>query len=278
MDCSTPSSPFTRDLRAAGVDARAPRRSTASAPLAHVGIGERPLVRAALQATLVKRAEDLDVFELLFDRHFPPTRGRSAGHRPPAVATPSEGDAIRLGRRRRFGPAGGVPHALVDAVRLGDDDALVLLAEEAVARYSGIETQPGSERYFLYRVMRALDLSNLLIAVMAQATHRASGQLGVRAASAPRRRAAAHRSAAPPARRRRSAAGSPPAMPTSCRTMPLPRRVEDIDVLGASTAELHEAARCRSPARPQAGQPGRPATSPPSPRQPRRSPHDASIA
>ena len=63
---------------------------------------------------------------------------------------------------------GGVPLALVDAIRLGDEDALVVLAEEAVARYSGIGTQPGSERYFVYRVMRALDLSNLLIAVMAR--------------------------------------------------------------------------------------------------------------
>ena len=41
-----------------------------------------------------------------------------------------------------------------------------MLAAEAVETYAGMETQEGGERYFLYRVMRALDLSNLLIAVM----------------------------------------------------------------------------------------------------------------
>ena len=63
---------LTRDLRAAGVDASSAEAIDGLRAVEQVGVVERLLVRAALQATLVKRAEDLAVFELLFDRHFPP--------------------------------------------------------------------------------------------------------------------------------------------------------------------------------------------------------------
>ena len=156
---------LTRDLRAAGVDASSAEAIDGIRAVEQVGVGERLLVRAALQATLVKRAEDLGVFELLFDRHFPPAPLLPpTGRVDDEVAPGGAGAEVAPGS---LGAAGELPLALVDAVRHGDDEALVYLAEEAVARYSGIETQVGSERYFLYRVMRALDLSNLLIAVMA---------------------------------------------------------------------------------------------------------------
>jgi uncharacterized protein with von Willebrand factor type A (vWA) domain len=194
-------------------------------------------VRAALQAALVKRVEDLAVFELLFDRHFPakpadgvPRRGaRDAPSRP-------ESDASDVSTLHA---TGGVPLALVDAIRLGDEDTLVELAEEAVARYSGIETQPGSERYFVYRVMRALDLSNLLIAVMARqrAEHPDSSAFELpQLRDDVQQRIAWLRRLLVAAVRSRLAGDAADRV----HQVALPRRVEDIDFLDASTTELRE--------------------------------------
>jgi len=57
---------------------------------------------------------------------------------------------------------------LLDALQRGDDDALRLLVVDAVDVHGGIDDQRGSERSFVYRVLRALDRYNLLIAAMAQ--------------------------------------------------------------------------------------------------------------
>src|SRR5687767_13236297 len=82
---------LTRDLRAAGVDASSAEAIDGIRAVAHVGVADRLLVRTALQATLVKRAEDLGVFELLFDRHFPPVAPTAALRRAGGVdATPGD--------------------------------------------------------------------------------------------------------------------------------------------------------------------------------------------
>jgi uncharacterized protein len=232
---------LTRDLRAAGVDASSAEAIDGIRAVAHVGVGDRLLVRTALQATLIKRAEDLGVFELLFDRRFPRT--------PTSMSTPRQAldeagpgaaaAAATSTDSRRFAAPGGLPLALVDAVRRDDDEALVLLAEEAVAIYSGIETQPGSERYFLYRVMRALDLSNLLIAVMARqrSEHPDSSEFELRQLrdEVQQRIERLRRLLAAAIRSRLALGAADQAHPVA-----LPRRVEDIDVLAASTTELHE--------------------------------------
>src|ERR1019366_8757467 len=59
---------------------------------------------------------------------------------------------------------------IVAAIRRGDPDALRALAEMAVARFGGLDSQPGaSERYFMYRILRALDLSKLMTEMLAAA-------------------------------------------------------------------------------------------------------------
>ena len=175
------------------------------------------------------------------------------------------------------GSLGAVPVALVDAIRRGDNEALVYLAEEAVARYSGIETQPGTERYFLYRVLRALDVSNLLIAVMAsqRSEHPDSSEFELRQlrdevrhridllrqllAAAVRSRLAIELRLA---RQRRAV--DPAGGGHRCA-----RRVDD----GAQ----RRACRCAA-AGPQAGQSRRTAASSPSTRQPRCAAHDSPVA
>jgi uncharacterized protein len=223
---------LARDLRAAGVDSSSAEAIDGIRAIEQVGVDERQLVRAALQATLVKRAEDIGVFDVLFDRHFPL-------HPPPVAVTapPAERAAVEGGASSSSFAIGELTAALVDAVRLGDDAALVQLAEEAVARYSGMEAQAGSERYFLYRVMRALDLSNLLIAVMTRqrSDHPDSSAFALRhLRDDAQQRIERLRQLLLASVRSRLALRA-----ASTDTMTPPRRVEDIDVLAASTVELH---------------------------------------
>jgi uncharacterized protein len=225
---------LTRDLRAAGVDASSSEAIDGLRAVEQVGVEERLLVRTALQATLVKRVEDLAVFELLFDRHFPPA---PILLRPVHIdVDPDDGGAeIAAGS---LGTGGALPLALVIAIRDGDEEALVHLAEDAVTSYSGIETQAGSERYFLYRVMRALDLSNLLIAVMAsqRREHPDSSEFELRQLrdEVRERIDRLRRLLAAAVRSRLALHPAGQAQPVA-----LPRRVEDIDVLAASTTELN---------------------------------------
>src|SRR5262245_57124002 len=225
---------FARELRAAGVDSSSAEAIDGIRAVEQVGVEERQLVRAALRATLVKRAEDLGVFDVLFDRHFPlhpsPTPTPS-----PSADGPAIDDGGGLTARSSIA-VGALTAALVDAVRLGDDAALVQLAEEAVARYSGMEAQKGGERYFLYRVMRALDLSNLLIAVMARqrGEHPDSSAFELRQVRDDAQQQLERlRHLLLASIRSRLALRA-----ASTDTMTPLRRLEDVDVLAASTVEL----------------------------------------
>ena len=59
-----------------------------------------------------------------------------------------------------------LPDAILQALRDGDHDELRFLAARAVDLHSGIGAQQGSQRYFLHRVLRALDLTRMLTAAM----------------------------------------------------------------------------------------------------------------
>ncbi len=92
------------DLRAAGVDTSIAEAIDGVEAIGHLDVGDRRLLRAGLQATLVKRSEDREVFAVLFERHFPRSpagrvddaaSGRLVGRRP------RRGAAVR--RRRRPG-------------------------------------------------------------------------------------------------------------------------------------------------------------------------------
>ncbi|HMK11797.1 MAG TPA: VWA domain-containing protein [Acidimicrobiales bacterium] len=223
-------------LRDGGVDVSLGEVLDAASAMRHVDLLDRDALRTAMQATLVKRPEDLAVFSSLFDECFP--RRRSV---PESVATPLD---------RVAGDGGGPPgvaiadgdlsSALVDALRDADIDALRLLAVDAVDRFAGMETTKGGERYFIHRVLRALDLANLLVAAMAEA--RASAGDGDPAElkrlhdDLARRLEQYRRMLAEEIRARlrdgdRGVAGT---------GLVAPRRLEDVDVLGASTTELRQ--------------------------------------
>jgi uncharacterized protein with von Willebrand factor type A (vWA) domain len=149
-------------LRAAGVPVSMVEVVDAVESLRHIDATDRRQFRSALAATLVKRADDLAAFELLFDVQFPLRPPPADGGRPGPAAAPEAGDA-----NGRAGPAeapsGDLLAALLEALRDDDEGALRALAALAVDRHGGMETQRhSSERYYMYRILRQLELYRLL--------------------------------------------------------------------------------------------------------------------
>jgi uncharacterized protein len=150
-------------LRAAGVPVSMVEVMDAVECLRHIDAANRRQFRSALAATLVKRQEDLAAFDLLFDVQFPLRREPAAGQPGQTMAAeagPGGGQAAAAA------PAGDLLEALLDALRSDDESALRALAGLAVDQHGGMETQNhASERYYMYRIMRQLDLYRLLQAV-----------------------------------------------------------------------------------------------------------------
>ena len=224
--------------RAAGVGVTMGEVLDAADALTHLDLGDRSLLRNGLQATLVKRPEDVEVFRELFDRTFtvtPPDRA-------PRVGAKLDADDEVGGCGHDPGPStqhdllGALHHAL----QAGDEPALRLLAAEAVESFSGIGEQPGGERYFLYRVLRAVDLSNLLVAMMQRVRIESpdATELALRYErdELTERIEAFRRMLAADIRRRLS----PPDDRRSGVGLLAPRRLEDLDVLHASTTDLRQ--------------------------------------
>jgi uncharacterized protein with von Willebrand factor type A (vWA) domain len=178
---------FFHRLREASVPVSMVEVLDAFACLAHVELADRAQFRSALFATLVKRPEDQQAFAVLFDVCFPLTTARAgAGAGPEDAARPEDAAASPLdagapereGSPRPDGLRGDVhtPQdasdellaALLDALRSGDEAALRALAGLAVDRYAGLDAQPeASERYYLYRVLRQVELYRLLAIALA---------------------------------------------------------------------------------------------------------------
>ena len=168
---------FFHRLREAGVPVSMVEVLDAFACLAHVDLADRAQFRAALFATLVKRPEDQQAFGVLFDVCFPLTAARPSapGDDEPALHPPGAGPGRPVGERTPpedgeelvvhspGDPSDELLAALLDALRHGDEAALRSLAGLAVDRFGGLEAQPeASERYYLYRILRQVELYRLL--------------------------------------------------------------------------------------------------------------------
>src|SRR5215213_2404183 len=150
-------------LRAAGVPVSMVEVVDAVESLRHIDAANRRQFRSALAATLVKRPEDFATFDQLFDVQFPLRREPPVSQPGPTVA-PEEGPGN--GQAVPAAPSGDLLEALLDALRNDDEGALRALAGLAVDQHGGMETQRhGSERYYMYRIMRQLELYRLLQAV-----------------------------------------------------------------------------------------------------------------
>jgi uncharacterized protein len=150
-------------LRAAGVPVSMVEVVDAVESLRHIDAANRRQFRSALAATLVKRPEDLAAFDLLFDVQFP-LRRESAAHPSGPLAGPEGGEAIS--QAAPSAPSGDLLETLLEALRNDDEGTLRALASLAVDQHGGMESQRhASERYYMYRIMRQLDLYRLLQAV-----------------------------------------------------------------------------------------------------------------
>lgn len=180
------------NLRDAGVGVSASEVIDATQALRTIEIEERSALRAALATTLVKNADDLPTFDLVFDLRFPirsgtgPSAVDGAG---PAAGVGRNGRDISTSLDRRSDGeqdrdgASDLLAEIMDAIRRGDPEALRTLAEMAIGRYGGIEGQPdATERYFMYRILRSLELSKLMSQMLAAARANAGdGEIDERA-------------------------------------------------------------------------------------------------
>jgi uncharacterized protein with von Willebrand factor type A (vWA) domain len=189
---------LAHSLRGAGVPVSTSELLDATAALSVVDLADRAAVKGAAAATLIKRSEDLATFDALFELHFAMRAGRRrdatvedeaplagvGGDRPRIIET-SLDRAAGAGAGEDDDPSTALLEALIEALRRGDLDALRALAELSVERFGGLATGTAtSERYLVHRVMRALELSQLMARALAADRAEARGGIDERRARA----------------------------------------------------------------------------------------------
>ncbi len=128
------------ELRRVGIGVSVGEHLDAARALAAIPLADREVVRASLQCALVKHAEQLDAFNLLFDLHF----GGTGPTGPDPFATLA---------------AEELESALRSALESGDAAALRALADEYVRRYGGLE--PGAPVAGVFAMIAATEAANL---------------------------------------------------------------------------------------------------------------------
>jgi uncharacterized protein len=128
------------ELRRVGIGVSVGEHLDAARALAAIPLADREVVRASLQCALVKRAEQLDAFNLLFDLHFGGTG--PTGPDPLAALSADE-----------------LETALRSALESGDAEVLRALADEYVRRYAGLE--PGAPVAGVFAMIAAAEAANL---------------------------------------------------------------------------------------------------------------------
>lgn len=155
---------FVHRLRDASIPVSMVEALDAVHSIQHIDLADRSHLKAALASTLVKRAEHRAAFNSLFDIYFAVQReGRDlATSLDRAVGPASEKGELSFEEGEE--PAStDMLKAMLEALRSNDGNALRALAALAVDRFGGISEQRiAAERYYLYRVFRQLELSELL--------------------------------------------------------------------------------------------------------------------
>ncbi len=161
-------------LRRAGVAVSTTELVDAFHATTAIGIERRSDWCAALRATLVKRADQLPLFDDLFDRAFPETRPGSVLDR--LTADSARRDGTDAPARNT---ASNDPRTLTDrllaAIAAGDLDLLRELESEAIDTFAALSRGGSSEKQYLQRVTRALDLGALLQRALRQARGNGEG-------------------------------------------------------------------------------------------------------
>jgi uncharacterized protein with von Willebrand factor type A (vWA) domain len=166
-------------LRRGGLQVSTGELIDACHALEHLDLMDRTALRAGLRATMVKEPLAATQFDRAFAAVFrvderdglaPDALTAEGGTGAPATIERTTGESAEPGPA---GLADAVLHALED----GDQDELRLLAARAVDLHSGIGAHEGSQRYFLHRVLRAVDLTTMLTTAMQRLRRGATEQL-----------------------------------------------------------------------------------------------------
>jgi uncharacterized protein len=145
-------------LRRRGIDVTTGAVIDAFTALTHLPLDERESVKAGLRATLVKSSDPTGEFDRAFKAAF---AGLGAGN-PEEVADAAEVAPVAA-------TPGQLSSALLNAMQQGDEAQIAMLAQQAVEALAGFDDDAEhSERYYLHKVMRAIDLSRMLSAAMQQ--------------------------------------------------------------------------------------------------------------
>jgi len=233
---------FIHRLRAAAIPVSMVETLDAVETLKHVDLSNREQFRAALGASLVKRAEHRAAFASLFDVYFAPRRAEASpsGTASGPLAAPFLADPTDVSSSDGVSSAELLASLLV-ALRRNDEGALRALAALAVEQFGGINARRvGSASYYLYRVLRRLDLSNLLqraIRDRAEETaHTTPFDERLLRDEQRRRIEDLRRLIADEIRRRLVEIKGPQAAADVYRHVP----IEDVDFLGATPSQLRE--------------------------------------
>ncbi|HTZ90959.1 MAG TPA: VWA domain-containing protein [Streptosporangiaceae bacterium] len=128
------------ELRTVGVGVSVGEHLDAARALASIPLADLDVVRSSLQCALVKRAEHLDAFDVLFNLYFGGTGPSDPG---PLASLTAEDLAA----------------ALRAAISSGDSELLRQLAEEYVRRYAALE--PGAPVAGVFAMIAASEAANL---------------------------------------------------------------------------------------------------------------------
>lgn len=157
---------FVEALRSAGLPVSLTEGLDAVRAITELGLGDRDALRAAYAATLVKRQPHRPGFDQVFDLYFPALVGGGA-------EVPDGPEQLAEFRE-----------ALVEALGMGDPDALAVMAREAVQRFGLIRGRgPGEQRWSSYNVMNRVSPDELVgrvlraLGVAASSTDRATRRL-----------------------------------------------------------------------------------------------------
>ena len=156
---------FAHRLRDAGVPVSMVETLDCADALGHIDVLDRSILKATLATTLVKRAEHRAAFDALFEAWFAVRHDQVEAETTldrPGDGFGSASDALAETDADAM-PSTEFLEMLLQALRSGDDSVLRILAQQAVSLFGGMDGDvSSSERYYLYRVMRQLELAELL--------------------------------------------------------------------------------------------------------------------
>ena len=146
---------FLAALRRAGVPTALSEGIDAVALLRHVDLLDRTMLREALAASTIRSPTHRDAFDDLFELYFPARSGQPP--RPSADDPDAEQPDVDADQQQDE-----FLRDLLDTMMDGDGASIRQLARMAVEQFGRVEGRDGGESYFQYRVMRAVDLQQLL--------------------------------------------------------------------------------------------------------------------